>query len=630
MRIQLVLIFFLILGFGLTSKGQVTATDTSKNVQILEGKRLSFKKIDDNNSLQIIAGNVKLRQGSALFYCDSCVINKAANIFEAFGSVHINDSDTTNIYANYLRYFTDKRQAYLKGNVKLTDGHATLTTPDLNYDMVTNIGTYNKGGRVVNRKSILTSKEGVYYADLRDVYFKKNVELKDPGYYLKADSLLYNTELQTARFIADTYLRDTSGRVIRTTEGYYELRTGRAQFTQRTTIEDGAMTVIGDQIANDDSTGVVQIRGRGVMRDTAQGIAILANEIFVNKKTEAYLATVKPLMIIKQENDSIYITADTLFSARLTDLKKLPAAAAETSVDSLVNDEMDSVAVNETPDSLATNDTDSTAFRAPDSLAIHTLDAERNIIPDTLVNNKPDTAATNRRMLVSKRSLVPIKDSVIVKPSPADIVKASPVQDTLALSRDTTNKSDSTNRYFEAFRNVRIFSDSVQAVSDSLFYSFKDSTFQLFQNPVVWSKGSQITGDTIYLYTENKKAELIKVFENSFLVNEVQAGLYNQIRSTRLDAFFVDGVLDSARARGSAESIYFIQDEDSAFSGINQATSDIMDVYFKENQLSKVVLRSSVKGTLWPIKQKQPSEMRLPNFQWLEDRRPKTKYELFE
>jgi hypothetical protein len=147
---------------------------------------------------------------------------------------------------------------------------------------------------------------------------------------------------------------------------------------------------------------------------------------------------------------------------------------------------------------------------------------------------------------------------------------------------------------------------------------------------VVWSNGSQITGDTIYLYTKHKKAERIKVFENSFLVNELQAGVYNQVKSTRLDGFFKEGVIDSVRAKGYAESVYFIQDEDSAYSGINESKSDVMDVYFRNNELFKVVLRSSVKGTLWPIKQKSPSEMLLKNFQWLEARRPKTKYELFE
>ena len=526
-------LFLLLLFSSLLNSAEAQSADTTQPVEILEAKRLDYKKIDDNTGLQILTGNVRLRQGTSLFSCDSCVINKQENVFEAFGRVHINDSDTAHVYSDYLRYLMDKRYAYLKGNVRLDDGHSKLTTNDLEYDMVGSIGVYKNGGKVINKKSVLTSKEGIYYADLKDIYFKKDVELKDPAYFLKTDSLLYNTEFQTARFIAETYIRESSGRVIRTSEGVYNLASGRADFTQRTTIEDKSLTVTGDQIANDDSTGMVHIRGRGVLKDTAKGISILAEEIFVNKNTEAFLATVKPLMIVKQETDSIYITADTLFSARLTDLRK----AQDTTIAGM------------------------------DSLAA----------------------------------------------------------DTLKIAED-----DSTNRYFEAFRHVRVFSDSVQSVSDSLFYSFKDSVFQLYQNPVVWSNGSQITGDTIFLHTKNKKAEFVKVFENSFLVNQVQPGIYNQIKSTRMDGYFKEGIIDSVRAKGYAESIYFLQDDDSAYSGINETQSDIMDVYFDNGDLSRVIFRSAVKGTLWPIKQKSPSEMRLQNFQWLEERRPKTKYELFE
>src|SRR5438128_8495517 len=90
--------------------------------------------------------------------------------------------------------------------------------------------------------------------------------------------------------------------------------------------------------------------------------------------------------------------------------------------------------------------------------------------------------------------------------------------------------NDSTNRYFEAYRHVRVFSDSVQAVSDSLFYSFKDSVFQLYQDPVVWSRKTQVTGDTIFLYTKNKKPRYVKAYENSFMVSEVQPGVYNQVK----------------------------------------------------------------------------------------------------
>ena len=94
--------------------------------------------------------------------------------------------------------------------------------------------------------------------------------------------------------------------------------------------------------------------------------------------------------------------------------------------------------------------------------------------------------------------------------------------------------------------------------------------------------------------------------------------------------YFKAGVIDSVNAKGMAESIYFLQDKDSAYSGINKTESDAMDVYFNNGDLFKVVLRRSVKGTLYPANKKTPEEMRLGNFQWMEERRPKTKFELFQ
>lgn len=508
-------------------------SDSLVNIEILPGvRKLEFRKVNDSTQLQILAGNVKLKQGNSLFWCDSCVINNNTRTFEAWGRVHINDSDTAHIYASHLLYLIDKKLAYLDGGVKLTDGKGELTTPDLEYDMITNIGIYKNGGKVINKKTILTSKEGYYYADLRDVYFKNNVELKDPAYFIKTDSLLYNTETQTTRFIAQTYIKDSSGRIIQTKDGFYNLATGKAEFGQNPVIQDGPRIYKARRMAFDDSAGTAQLSGNAIVIDTAQGTTIIAGEIFRDNKRDRFLATKKPLMIVKQDEDSIYITADTLFSARLTDL-----------------------------------------FGKKDSVVIDTLKGTKVI---------------------------------------------------------SINEKDSTNRYFEAYRNVRVFSDSLQAVSDSLFYSFKDSTFRLFQDPVIWSKDNQITGDTVLIFTKNKKAERLKVFDNSFLVSRTDPGIYNQVKSSRMDGYFNDGSIDSVRAAGFAECIYYIQDEDSAYTGINESKSDILDIYFGNQELQKVVFRSSVTGTIWPMNQKNPDEMRLPNFRWLERRRPKTKFEMYE
>ena len=511
-----------------------TPSDTVRTVEILPGSRkLEYRKIDSVTEVTIIAGTVRLRQGTTIFECDSCVITKRTNLFEAFGNVHINDSDTAHVYSDHLRYLTDRKIAYLDGNVKLTDGKAVLTTPTLEYDMNTKVGIYRNGGKVVNEKTVLTSEEGYYYADLKDVYFKKNVKLKDPSYDLQSDSLLYNTGTEIVRFIAETLVKDSTNRTIKTREGFYDKRTGKAEFGQNPIITDKDIQVTGQTIKSDDSTGITQIFGRGIIVDTANKTTVIADTIFYNKKNESFLAFAKPLMIVEQENDSIFIAADTLFSARLTDL-----------------------------------------YGSKDSIA------------------KKDT----------------LKEVKII---------------------DTKTK-DSTNRYFEAFRHVRIFSDSLQAVCDSMFYSFKDSVFRLYQDPVVWSKENQITGDTILLFTKNKKADRMQIFKNSFLASIVKPDIFNQVQSTRMDAYFIDGVIDSVRAKGSAECVYYIQDEDSAFTGINQSNAELMDVYFKEKELQRVVFRTAVKGTIWPMRQKTPKEMQLQNFKWRDAERPKTKYELFE
>ncbi|MFM2138545.1 MAG: hypothetical protein RJA57_852 [Bacteroidota bacterium] len=506
--------------------------DSLLPVEILPGvRKLEFRKLDDSTQLQILAGTVKLRQGTSFFYCDSCVINDRTKTFEAWGNVHINDSDTTHVYAGHLRYLIDKRYAYLDGGVRLTDGRGTLTTPDLEYDLATSIGTYRNGGRVVNKKTTLTSREGYYYSNLHDVYFKGTVVLTDPAYTIRTDSLLYNTQSQLTRFIARTYIRDSSGRVIETREGFYNLATGKAEFGQRPVIRDGKTTITANRVAIDDSTGISQAIGNVVIVDSAQGTTILAGEVFRDNKRERFLATRKPLMIIRQEADSIFITADTLFSARLSDLR-----AGE---DSLVKD---------------------------------TLRGTRVV---------------------------------------------------------TLKQKDSTNRYLEAYRNVRIFSDSLQAAGDSLFYSFRDSVFRLYQQPVVWAQQSQITGDTLLLHTKNRKADRVQAFPNSFLVNRLEAGIYNQVRAQRMDGYFTNGDIDSVRASGDARCIYFIQDEDSAYTGINESAAEIMDIYFSRKELEKVVFRTRVKGTLWPVREKDPATMRLEGFRWLDDRRPKSRFALY-
>lgn len=659
------------------------ADDSLQQIEILSAtKRLTLKTINDSTKLTIIVGDVKLRQGTTLFYCDSCVVTNNS-LFEAWGKVHINDSDTTNIYASHLRYLIKPKLAYLDGGVTLTDGKGTLTTPDLEYDMETNIGIYKNGGKVINKKSVLTSKEGWYYSSMKDIYFKKDVVLKDPAYTIVTDSLLYNTETQTTRFISMTTITDSTGRIIKTKEGYYNQQTGKAEFGQRPIIVDGDIEAVGNTATFDDSTGISKLEGNAVVVDKKNKTTIIAGIIYRNKKTDAIMAIKKPLMIIVQDNDSIYITADTLFSARLTDLYAsrvsfgMPASARDSSSShhiiggknpkdtaGMERVKNDTLVIKQNDKFINTKDSISKYISKADSVHLRKPD-DRNAAKDSLLKDviAKDTLSIQQQNVktgdtkdsISKHV---IKKGVLVPVNPVNLnslkdttnrniakEKAPPTGNAgeINKSRDSVwvhttkgmklvalNEKDSSNRYFEAYRHVRIFNDSLQAVCDSMFYSFKDSVFRLYQNPVVWAQKSQITGDTILLYTKNKKADKVEAFDNSFMVNKMDTQAFNQIKATRMDGYFFDGNIDSVRAKGYAQCIYYIQDDDSAYTGVNESKSDIMDIYFRDKELFKVVFRSSVTGTLWPIRQKSPTEMRLPNFRWLEERRPKSKLEMYE
>lgn len=514
-----------------------TITDTFKELQIIRTDKLGkIERRSDSTEMQILVGNVLALQDGTYFSCDSAVFDRHRHILEAFGHVHINDGDSIHTYADYLRYHSDKRYAYLQKNVKLTDGKGVLTTNELEYDVALKLGIYKKGGKVVNGKSVLTSEEGYYYADIKDVYFKKNVKLVDPQYKLKADSLLYNVTTETARFITATEIIDSSKRQINTTNGFYNLKDGTAQFGSNPVIRDGPITVTGDKVAFDEKTGISQIEGNGVFVDTAQGISVLANQLFSNRNTGALLATKKPLLIIKQQKDSIFVAADTLFSGKLSDLGLYK-----------------------------------------DSTSTDTLKG-LNVV-------KADTAAS-----------------------------------------DTSNR----NRYFEAYRNVRIFSDSVQAVCDSLFYAGTDSIFRLFRDPVAWSNKTQISGDTMYIYTKNRQPERVHVFNNGIAINETDVNFYNQLVGYTINAYFNAGAIDFIRAKGEAESIYYARDEDSAYIGTNKIKADLIELRFENKELSRIVIINQPEGVMTPMRQVNPDEMRLRGFKWLEARRPKTQFELYE
>ncbi len=516
----------------------------------------------DSNQLVSYAGHVKIRQGKTLFYADSAIINPVANSLESFGNVHINDADSVHIYSEYLRYMGIDKKALLTKKVRLTDGKSILTTENLTYDVNLKLATYLYGGKVVNKKTTLTSTEGNYYGDTKDIYFYKNVLLVQPDGTIKTDSLQYNTTSEVSTFISPTIIKDKKGLTIKTREGFYDLKKKIANLYKRSIIEDSTFSITADEIAIDSLNGLSEFRGNAVYRskDKEQGFDMIANNIKTNNKRSTILATQMPLLIIKQARDSIFITADTLFSGRVVDLLKIKMIPAVRPV----------------------------------------LDTTKK---DT---SKAVALKTNIKKVLAKNS----SDSIKLKSTP-------PV--------------DSTLKYFEAYRHVKIFSDSLQAVSDSLFFSSQDSVFRLFNQPILWAQENQITGDTIYLFLKNKMPERLYVFENALSISKVDSSNYfNQVRGNSINALFdTTGQVHFLTAKGSAENIYYAQDEQKGFVGVNKNSCDLIEIIFKEGKPKRVKFINNLEGNLFPMRGATTHEdLKLKNFNWQDKLRPKSKFDI--
>lgn len=544
--------------------------DSTKVIHIIQSDKLNVLTKDDLQLNRFI-GNAIFRQGNTLFYCDSALINRASNVLDAYGHIHINQADSIHIYGEYLHYEGNTKLATLRDNARLTDNKITISGPELQYDMNARIGTYLQGGKLVNGTSVLTSREGYYYADTKDVYFHHNVLLVDPAYTLTTDTLLYNTETKIATIVAPTTINDGKT-IMYATSGQYDTETGKGDFGNRPTIEDSTATITADRITMDKLTGLAYANGNMVYRDTARKMILLANYGTVNQKEKTILATQHPLMIQEREKDTFYLAADTLFSGVI---KKDAYTGAAVSIPT------DGHTVEE--DSLAT---------------------------------KSDT------IMVSPKDSIPITlktPAVAITPPPS----LPPPTDSAGAAKDTSEI-----RYIKAWHHVRIFSDSLQGVADSVYYSSKDSIFRLYRNPVLWANSTQLSGDTIFMYTKNQQADKLVLDQNSIMIKEAGPGLYNQIKGNLITGYFVGQALDWMHVDGNAESIYYIQDDDKAYISVNRTLSGVINIYFIAGELHHIAFIKDPEGTMYPFTQRPLDQMELENFHWDINRRPKSKYEL--
>ncbi|MCD4770652.1 MAG: hypothetical protein K8R35_10855 [Bacteroidales bacterium] len=183
-------------------------------------------------------------------------------------------------------------------------------------------------------------------------------------------------------------------------------------------------------------------------------------------------------------------------------------------------------------------------------------------------------------------------------------------------------------RLLRSFYGCRIFSDGLQSQCDSLSYSFRDSVIRLYYKPVLWTDANQLTSDSIALFTKNGAMDHMELYNNAFIVKQVDSLRFNQIKGRNLFGYFMDNSLYKLEIRGNGENIYYAIEKNELV-GVNQAKCSNMDIYLEEGEIKDMYMLKTPDGTLDPPYHVVPLLRRLENFIWLDSDRPKDRYDIF-
>ncbi|MEM7106326.1 MAG: OstA-like protein [Bacteroidota bacterium] len=342
-----------------------TEPDTTGKQVIIDSSRV----LRFINGVKQLVGEVALRQDDARMFCDSAAIIE--NNVRAYGNVIIQQGDSVFVFSDTLFYYGDTRLSTLLGEVVLTDSVQTLYTERLDYDLNTKIGNYQTGGQLVNKSTVLKSARGYYHVNEKQAYFSEAVEVVDTNYTLSTDTLKIDTETQITTFLAPTSIV-TSDYQIYCEEGFFDTQNNYAEFEKNARYlkdeqegtaekiiyygdEDRVALVGGSQIKEEGRTmqaestdydaenEVTYLTGNVVIQDSVQTIKAdtlkhfgttnksiaTGNVIVINEEEEftvycetgeyndetGYLkASGRPYMVTLVDGDSLWLSADTLYS----------------------------------------------------------------------------------------------------------------------------------------------------------------------------------------------------------------------------------------------------------------------------------------------------------------------------
>jgi len=592
--------FWLILAFVgmpffLSGQNNVQQDTSKKSIIIIDHWGKLIEDLQGQEHVKWISNGLQLRIDSTNIYADSAVIFNEDRIY-AYGNVVIQQGDSLEVFTDTLYYTRETDVAELFGEVALRQGSKQLWTKDLTYHLGERYGEYHQGGILVDKDLQMSSKRGIYYARDESIVFKDSVIVLHPKFNLAADSMTYLAAQSLVKFTGPTNIFTNQAKIY-CESGFYNVETEMAEFNKNAQYVGEQKNATADTIRYLTASGDVTMIGN--VHVTDQQKVITGSSLRYNEKTGETWIKGDPATFTditrKGKGAEIYYNEKT---NQMTTLGggQIEEGSTILSYEHFNYDEV-------------TGD-----GKAEGNVVLRDTVSQFGVKADVLVRSGTDESSfffgnpgtSNRAMFYS----VVDGDTLFIG------------ADTLAMLNQIDSITLDTSRIIRAYHDVRLFKSDMQGRTDSLVFQGRDSIFNFFGRPVLWTDTTQFTADSIAMALLNKKIHTITLTHQALIVSELLTIYYDQIKGKEIIAQFDSSKVKDMWVLGNAESIYYTKDDQEAFIGVNQTICSKMYFTFLKGQIQLLKYYGENTSSMIPMYQANHDQMRLEGFQWRPEERP--------
>ena len=306
----------LLLTISLITLAAIAVAQSGAKIEIVNSNTLEVNEIYGPD-IKILKGDVVFYHDSAYMHCDSALYNNKENNFQAFGRIHIerlmSDNDTVHLWSDSASYNGNIKLATARRNVKMTRDSMVMLTENLDFDMNANVAYYFDGGITYSGEDTLISEYGHFYPNTNDLKYTKDVEIHNPDYLMKSDTLTYNIKTKISNFIGPTEIIGETD-YLYTERGWFDHVSDQGQLTKKNYMTSNERRLDADTIFYNRALNYGYGRSNVEITDTVKSIKLLGNEAHYYDKDQKSILTDKALMVYYSDIDTLYLHADTICS----------------------------------------------------------------------------------------------------------------------------------------------------------------------------------------------------------------------------------------------------------------------------------------------------------------------------